>query len=565
MILIGILILLGVLYYAPWLKLVGVPYYVSEDTFSHFNRMMVLENVWSAPVNYHAFAGDGNYTNLFYPWLMMYPMWIFAQLTGSLTLGYKLYYLCLGILTLLIAFYSMEKLTGDETAAFCFAVLYGFSAYRFADVFVRGALGESISLTVLPLILWGACSVFFGDTRHWRPLTIGMTVLLYGHLLSAFMAGLMLMLLGLASLFFNRDKGNAAVPLIRRFLTLFRAALWSLALSLGFLIPMFEALHNNVIQHPDAGPVMLSEHADPLHSILLSSLLNSPTAHHIGLLTLLAGLFAALALIRRSRKHSGEVLQHGDSPEVCADTGAGAADSVSLLFLAFGACILVFTSSLMPWDFFASHTPLHILQFPWRLHGHSTLLILAAACLLLPSFLKGRIRLLLPAGIVCLALILHFVSIVRIRPLEETRITDEVLSTMHFYTNTDYAPKEEGIHREKYGYTMDSYYLDGEEFSPEERISEDGGKVFIRFRHEEKEQALDVPVFWYTTLKVFVNDRETPSALSERGTPLIRVPADRDIEVVLYHEYTPLTRFAWGISLCALLLFISLYIIKERS
>ncbi len=59
------LFILGLIYYAAGLIMVGIPYYSGEDTLYHLNRLIGLENVWFSPVNYNSFAGHGSLVNVF--------------------------------------------------------------------------------------------------------------------------------------------------------------------------------------------------------------------------------------------------------------------------------------------------------------------------------------------------------------------------------------------------------------------------------------------------------------------------------------------------------------------
>ena len=158
-----LLVVLSILHYCTSFFISGVPHYEPEDTFFHFNRLLGLGNVWESPVSFHSFAGTGTYVNLFYPWLTMYPMWALYRLCNSYVLAYKLFYLFLGTITILMSYGCMKSITRDEMSSICFATMYLFSSYRFANVFRRAALGESIAMAVLPLVIMGYYHIFFCD------------------------------------------------------------------------------------------------------------------------------------------------------------------------------------------------------------------------------------------------------------------------------------------------------------------------------------------------------------------------------------------------------------------
>ena len=198
----SILLSLGVLSYSISFFIDGIPHNISQDTVFHINRLLGMGNVWYSPVNFISFNGNGTYVNLLYPWLTMYPMWILYEISHSYVLAYKLYYLLLGIVTIFISYRCMMGIVHDEKSSICFASLYTFSPYRFANVFIRAALGESVAMAVLPLVLLGIYHVYFDDERKWRTLSIGFALLAYTHNLSLLLAGFFTMVLGAVSFYF---------------------------------------------------------------------------------------------------------------------------------------------------------------------------------------------------------------------------------------------------------------------------------------------------------------------------------------------------------------------------
>jgi hypothetical protein len=55
----------------------------------------------------------------------------------------------------IVFFYVWAKQQWNENAGFLGALLYGFAPYRFVDLYVRGALGEHVAFTFIPLIFLG--------------------------------------------------------------------------------------------------------------------------------------------------------------------------------------------------------------------------------------------------------------------------------------------------------------------------------------------------------------------------------------------------------------------------
>jgi hypothetical protein len=81
----------------------------------------------------------------------------------------------------ILAMYLFAKDEWGKHSGILAAILYGFSPYRFVNLYVRGAIGEHVSFVFLPLILWGMSGL--AKKRHKIP---------WGILLSFSFAGLFL-------------------------------------------------------------------------------------------------------------------------------------------------------------------------------------------------------------------------------------------------------------------------------------------------------------------------------------------------------------------------------------
>lgn len=105
---------------------------------------------------------------------------------------------------MIVCFYTMLKLKNDRLH-FYLLFVYTFSAYRATDVFYRGAMGEAVSLTLLPMVFLGTYYVLFNDYKKWYWLAIGMTLLVYTYLLSVIMCSIDIGFL-FVYLFFKREN-----------------------------------------------------------------------------------------------------------------------------------------------------------------------------------------------------------------------------------------------------------------------------------------------------------------------------------------------------------------------
>ena len=533
----GILVVLGVVYHFPWINMTGIPHFKSQDTYFHFNRLIGLQNVWISPVNFKCFAGNGPMTNIFYPWLTMFPMRILYEVTDSYVAAYKLYVLLLTIGTSLLAFYVGRKLTNRDINAICFAVLYTFSSYRFADLFRRAAIGESIAIMFLPLVLLGVVEIIWRDYHKWATLSLGMALIAYSHVLTLFMTSLVIGIICIITFLFWDEKAN-------RVMSFLKAALLALVLSAAVLVPMIELVFTNEIFQPQGSGEGLGKTAYRVGDIIVKSVKNIATQHQIGLLTLVVLLMSVVFVTLTSWKTTGNIIGLEKKREL----------SVIRWITFFGVFFFLGTTSLLPWRFIGSHTPLKVIQFTWRFNSYSTLFAAAAGGWILPGMVKTVKQKTWAIMLLCLAaVILHYGQTQSLLASEHEMLTDEVIASFK-ETHFDYAPKKAAEYREANGYFMDTFLLNGTEMHIPTEISGDGTSYYIFAAQQTQNTELDIPVFWYATQQCRMNGKEVISKMSERGTTLVELPAENDIVVEISYQYSLMARISWIISGTAALL-----------
>lgn len=90
----------------------------------------------------------------------------------------------MNITTAFLSFYAIRNITRSEKSAWIMSILYTFATYRLTNLYYRAALGESLAMVFLPLLLWGAYEVFYGEERKWYLLVLGISGVLESHVLS---------------------------------------------------------------------------------------------------------------------------------------------------------------------------------------------------------------------------------------------------------------------------------------------------------------------------------------------------------------------------------------------
>lgn len=329
------------------------------DIMFHANRFYaIIQSIefgtFPFYINSHTLNEYGYAVNLFYPDFMLIP---FAFLIPSIGLAasYKLIIFTHTILCGILSYWCIGKVTKSNIVAFLFSLLYTFALYRIIDFSYRGALGEFISFTFLPIVFWGLYEILYGNYKQkWYIIAIGFTCLIYTHLLSAFLIFLMICIALLICY-----KAILKTPL--RFFYLGIAGMTSLLLSSFFLFPMFEQLMDNSFYfqtHPLADQIGPQSYAVRriLWSMFSGLTDQKLRIESIGILLIIPLLF------RIAIKGKHPFLKFADISMIC------------------GFILIFAVSDQFPWYTFPFNK-LAILQFPFRLLQPASFLLASSGAI----------------------------------------------------------------------------------------------------------------------------------------------------------------------------------------
>jgi hypothetical protein len=504
------MLLMSILYSIPLFLDNVVIHNADQDTLFHLSRIIGLSNVWESPVNFNTFHHHGTMMNNFYPWITLYPAFILFKITNSLTLSYQIYYFLITLLTMLIAYYSMNTLKKGPLSSIIFALIYSFAAYRSTDIFQRASLGEAVALTFLPLILAGCIAVFSGNHRYWILITIGMSFVLYSHLLSVAMIAVFM---GIAFLltfpFWNNKK--------KRITALVYATISTLLLSGGFLVPFIQQSFAQTLKVPNPGTLIGTPPSDMLGKILNNDL----SGYTIGLVLFLS-VFFTLSRFKYLNKTDKFIYY-------------------------FGLSVLVLSTSLFPWDFL-QNTPFASIQFVWRLSTFSTLFIAYSASAVfdqsnVPASLTLKnisIYILFLIGLVAL----HQYSINNLYNSgkdSQLQLTEDIIvEKASSYLHTDYANKDSILYPEVIQNHL--YFLNDEVIEPTYSYTDSIFTIVIN-NPNITEGRFITPIYRYLGQDIKLNGQDASSTLSRFGTTELIVPPGESTVEITYH-YTALAIFS---------------------
>ncbi len=108
----------------------------------------------------------------FYPILSLYPGLILHRLGLSLLQSWNLS-LALSVLASGLTMYLWARQVIGRRGAFVAAIAYMLSPYQLYDVYWRGNITESLTLPLLPVVMWAALSCRMAQERRWRYVLAG--------------------------------------------------------------------------------------------------------------------------------------------------------------------------------------------------------------------------------------------------------------------------------------------------------------------------------------------------------------------------------------------------------
>lgn len=327
---------------------------IEHDTFFHLSRIdglatAIKEGDFFPAIYPYKNMGFGYASPLFYCEFFLYVPAMLHLAGMSLASSYKI---LIFLITFLFACNTLSFLkccTKGRWAVYAVTLACVFSSYRITNIYVRGALGESIALSFLPMVVQGCYEVLVKPKKHgWIRLSAGLTFLILSHNLS-FVLGMICLVLFCIFYYRNLTKSVLAA--------LFKALLCAFLFTAWFTLPMLEQLASqDFYLDYYASSSDLAAYALPLWKYVANTTIfgyanNSLPKDQQMIVNIGYFLeFVPLAWPFVQKKKS----------------------SFGKCCFGLGIFFLLFPSQLIPWD---ALTFLRVFQFPWRFMNISLVLL----------------------------------------------------------------------------------------------------------------------------------------------------------------------------------------------
>ncbi len=483
----------------------------NSDLAFHLNRIIGTENVLTHPINYAVFHQLGLGVNYFYPWLTILPIIWLMKLTHSMAMGYMLFLILFNTVTGVIVYYSMKPIYKDNLKSLTFSILYLFLFYRGLDLYRRADIGEFIAMTFMVVVFSALYQLIMGEKKAWMPLSLGMALIIYSHLLSAIitviMGGLMLVLTWNC----EKDWKLTIIGLIKSIGA-------TCLLSLGFLFPYFQQMKLGI--NPPSSE-NLSKLALSVTNLFNNSLSNSwgDSLYTIPSLGIICLIFLMIGIVKTKDTQFEK--------------------TIYLL----GIISVILSTKLFPWNLFQRHFAL--LQFPWRFLETASIFLLmygVSATLNSKSLFKSI------GLIICSIMFFYFSA----NSIENTvkasdQATSQNITSILSYNTDDYIPRK----------AVKDIKVTGEQF-----FNENNKNIKIAHTvtptkylidlHSYRGSVINTPVLYYKGEKATINGKGLLIKESSRGTiEILNVPQNGKIEIT--SQYTKFARTGQIISVISLL------------
>lgn len=315
----------GILMYHS--HLIGTEY----DLTFHWRRIYeikdsIINGNFLPIVTLNKFNQSGSALMSMYPAINLFPAVFLSFVIKSPIALFNILFILRNLCDLLISYYSSFSFTKNKQVGFIFSVSYVFTTMSMYYYFGVSALGTLSVISYFPLLLFGFLSLV--KYNRWSELAVGMTLIIFSHILSTGIVILFLAFLFLINIKLFRDATKLK--------SLIKSVCVTILTTSVFWIPFIVLSYLNELNIPTSTNLVGNSFSKFIYNPLDNFIGDSVT------LTGLIGLILALINYKKISKYSKQLLW------------------IAVLFI-------IIASDVFPWSI-ASHTFIQHLQFPSRLY-----------------------------------------------------------------------------------------------------------------------------------------------------------------------------------------------------
>ena len=490
--------------------------------------------------------GFGYSWNIFYPPLPNYIMMIIKLILHSYTKALNILIFLSVFVSGIAMFTLIKKITKSNKISILSSIIYMLAPYRLVDIYIRGALGEVLAFTFIPLVFLGLYNILEdkGKRHYW--LVIGAVGLLLSHNIST------LLMIIVAAIYLLVNIKKVFKKDVIKYLVL--DAIFIILIVVFFYVPMIQnklATDYAVFNELKGSAEGIHDHSVYLYQLLFGKMqyqwsypLNDANSQNIDMcfalgLTIIIPLIFTPFVYKKINKEKRKLY---------------------LTTLFAGLFFLLMTTTVVPWDKLPS--VLTFIQYSYRFLLIATFLLAPIAAINLVK-LKENIDL---ENIIVYTLI----AFIYITPLLQEAQIIKGLDWKEFYSTEKL---EEGQNFSRYCATYE--YLPSKAFNNKDYIAtrsdepiiqtgncniqnSEKNKLTITFNvnNVEKNTKIELPFIYYVGYNAYLNGEKLEVTESDNGFVQISLNEGQEGIVEVKYEGSVLYYISFAISLISLIIFV---------
>ena len=486
------------------------------DNIFHFHRIIAVSDNLKIgkmiPVYFDYLNGFGYANGLFYPDLFLYIPALLHSLGLNLIISVKIFIVLINFFSLITMYISIKRITKNEKCGIIGSVLYSLSLYKFTDIYLRGALGESIVFVFLPLFILGIYEIFYGDNQNKYYLTISLVGICYSHVISFYLTCFFLVAFIIINIKKLKDKDKL------KNLTI--SILISILITSSFWVPFLEQYMQNKFSFKYFSPVY--ENIVPIVALIMDfpikDLFSAWIPPGIGLC-----YFIVIYIFFRYQKK----LIKKDK-------------FLTTLFI-LGIVSIIFACCGLLWEIDIFYKIFSIIQFPWRFYLFATIFIIMATSIFFNYYKNIKLIKIVLIYVIVMFLVNTILLNYKLH-INEVFYSNQIM-------NGEYLPDNFDIN------TINNYKNENIEYHRENE------KTIINIKN--KTEIIELPLIYYKGYKACDNEKCYKLQKSDNG--LLEVNVDmKTNNLTVWYEGTTLFKMSKYISLFGLILFVIYIYYKKR-
>ena len=332
-----------------------------HDLIFHLKRILGLAdniNILKASPIYYNYLNHFGYGNgLFYPDIFLYIPAILYKFGISIINSYKIFIFIINLLSIISIKVCLKHITKNDTTTKIGMILYAMSLYRFTDMYLRAALGESLTFIFLPFIILGLYKIFYDNHKEGYYLTIGLVGIMLSHIITLYLIIYFIIFFTLINYKCLKDKKRLIELIIQLF--------FSMLITSFFWLPMLEQLLTDEFNLKNN--IAIFKNCLPLWHLLIDF-------EDLNIIWLPPGIgliyYIIIPLFIKTKEKNKFI------------------NSVFII----GIISILLTSLKILWKIPLIYKLFSIIQFPWRLQSITTICLILVTCYFLNNDETKKIK-----------------------------------------------------------------------------------------------------------------------------------------------------------------------------